>query len=184
MEKRCLLLVAALLMATTAISAAGTDTKQMVAAKAIQQLTGEMRLKMSESLQKGGPAGAIDVCAKDAPAISSRIEGELGVTIRRTSLRLRNPQNAPDAAERRLLESLAASHKTGGQLAQGVTAFPADSNRFYKVITMERTCLACHGELATMSEAVRHQLSVTYPEDQSVGYREGDFRGIVSVRVK
>lgn len=176
---------AILLLAISAqLYAAESDPKQAVAAKAIGQLGQEMRKKLTESLQKNGPAGTIDVCAKDAPAISARIENELGVTIKRTSLRVRNPQNAPDAAEKQLLGVLAAAHSAGEKLPQGVTAFPNDRNRFYKTIAMEQTCLKCHGDATTMSEAVRKELAATYPDDKAVGYKEGDFRGIISVTVK
>ncbi len=166
------------------LGAAESNQKQAVATKAIGQLGQEMRKKLIESLQKNGPAGAIDVCAKDAPAISARIENELNVTIKRTSLRYRNPRNAPDAAEQHLLGALATAQSAGEKLPQGVTAFPNDRNRFYKTITMEQTCLKCHGDSTTMSEAVRKELAAIYPEDKAVGYKEGDFRGIISVTVK
>ena len=177
--------MAAMLLAMPAVSgAAESNPKQAVAAKAAGQLGQEMRKKLTESMQKNGPAGAIDVCAKDAPAISARIENELGVTIKRTSLKYRNTQNAPDAAERQVLGVLAAAHSAGEKLPQGVTAFQNDRNRFYKAITMEQTCLKCHGDSTTMSEAVRKEVATTYPEDKAVGYKEGDFRGIISVTVK
>ena len=177
--------IAAMLLAIPAASdAARMNPKQPVAAKAIGQLSEEMRKKLTDSMQKNGPAGAIDVCAKDAPAISARIENELGVTIKRTSLKLRNPRNAPDAAEKQVLGVLAATHSAGERLPQGVTAFPNDGRRFYKTITVEQTCLKCHGDSTTMSEAVRKELATTYPDDNAVGYKEGDFRGIISVTVK
>ncbi len=184
MKKRYVLLAAALLLAATALNATETNPGQDIAAKAIERLNREMRKKLMESLQQNGPAGAIDVCAKDAPIIVSRIEKELGVTIKRTSLKLRNPQNAPDAAEKQLMEGLIASYKTDEKLRQDVTMFPNAPHRFYKAIAMEKPCLKCHGDLTTMSEAVRKELATTYPEDKAVNYKEGDFRGIISVTVK
>lgn len=185
MRNSCLSIIAAMLLATPVVSgAAENNPKQAVAAKAAGQLGQEMRKKLTESMQKNGPTGAIDVCAKDAPAISARIEKELGVTIKRTSLKVRNPQNAPDAAEKQLLGVLAAAHSVGEKLPHGVIAFPNDRNRFYKAITIEQTCLKCHGDSTTMSEAVRKELTAIYPEDKAVGYKEGDFRGIISVTVK
>jgi hypothetical protein len=185
LSKPYLLVFALLLIALPARpGAAESNTKQAVAAKAVGQLGQEMRKKLTDSLQQNGPAGAIDVCAKDAPVISARIENELGVTIKRTSLKFRNPQNAPDAVELKLLRELAARHSAGEKLPQGVTAFPSDGNRFFKTITMEQTCLKCHGDATTMSEAVRKELAATYPEDKAVGYKAGDFRGIISVTVK
>lgn len=178
-------LIAALLLVTTAApGAAGNNPEKAVAAKAIDRLSQEMRKKLMESMTNDGPAGAIDVCAKDAPAILARIGKEFGVTIKRTSLKLRNPRNAPDAAEAQLLQVLAASQKAGGKLPQGVAVFPDNPRRFYKVITMERPCLKCHGDSTTMSEAVRKELAFSYPEDRAIGYKEGDFRGIISVTVK
>ncbi len=178
-------MIAAMLMATAVGSrAVDVDPGKDVAAQAIERLGREMRKKLTDTLQKNGPAEAVNVCAKDAPAIISRIESELGVTMKRTSLKLRNPRNAPDAAEKNVLESLAALHRAGGKLPQGVTVFPDDPHRFYKTIMVEKTCLACHGDPTTMSEAVRRELAATYPDDRAVGYREGDFRGIVSVTVK
>ena len=173
-----------LLVAAASVGAAESAPGQAVAAKAAGQFGQEMRKKLSDSLLTKGPAGAIDVCAKDAPAIASRIEKELGVSIKRTSLKLRNPQNAPDEVELRLLESLAAAHDAGEKLPQGVTAFPTVPGRFYKTITVEQTCLKCHGDAATMSDAVRKELASIYPEDRAVGYQEGDLRGIVSVTVR
>lgn len=185
MGKYSVLLMGTLLLTTTvAASAAEPNPKQAVAAKAVQQLGQEMRKKLTDSMQKNGPAGAIDVCAKDAPVISSRIENELGVTIKRTSLKFRNPNNAPDAVEADLLKSLEVLHNVQVALPAGVTEFPEDSHRFFKVVTMDQACLKCHGDSKTVSEAVRKQIAATYPKDQAVGYSEGDFRGIISVTVK
>ncbi|MBT1070346.1 Tll0287-like domain-containing protein [Pelotalea chapellei] len=185
MRNSSLLAITVTLLVTSVASGAAEDnSKQPVAAKAIGQLGHEMRKKLTESLHKNGPAGAIDVCAKDAPAISNRIENELGVTIKRTSLQVRNPQNSPDAAELQLLGVLAAAHSAGEKLPQGVTVFPHNTRRFYKVIMMEQTCLKCHGDSTTMSEVVRKELATLYPEDKAVGYKEGDFRGIISATVK
>ncbi len=185
MKKRCVLLIAVLVLVTAvALSAAEINQQEAVASKAVGLLGQEMRKKLTESMQKYGPAGSIDVCAKDAPIISSRIENELGVTIKRTSLKIRNPHNAPDQAEKELLEALESSLKAGGVLPLGVTAFPNRPRRFYKTITVEQTCLKCHGDSATMDEQVRKEIDSIYPEDKAVGYKAGDFRGIISVSVK
>jgi hypothetical protein len=185
MSKPFILVFAVLFITIVSRAGAAESTRnQAVAAAAAGQLGQEMRKKLTESMQKNGPAGAVDVCAKDAPDISARLEKELGVTIKRTSLKFRNPKNAPDQAEKQLLGILAAAHSAGSKLPQGVTAFPNDRNRFYKAITMEQACLKCHGDASTMSEAVRRELALTYPEDKAVGYKEGDFRGIISVTVK
>ena len=184
MNKSSLALIAGILLVTPFPVTADEVNPQAVAARAAGLLGQEMRKKLLETMQKNGPEGAIDVCAKDAPMISSRIGQELGVVIRRTSLQVRNPLNAPDPAEKKLLETLASSHQAGGTLPSGVTAFPSNPRRFYKTITMEQACLKCHGDPTTMSELVRKRIADAYPGDRAIGYKEGDFRGIISVTVK
>ncbi len=178
------LYVAACTILVAAFSVRAADVPQTVAEKAITQLGQELRKKLVEAMGTSSPAGAIDVCSREAPAIASRIERELGVTIKRTSLKVRNPRNAPDAAETALLETLEAARKAGRPIPAGVVPFPADPHRFYKTITVEKVCLTCHGDTATMNEQVRRALAATYQDDKATGYREGDFRGIISVTVR
>ena len=176
--------VLASVLLITAVPVSAADTAQQVAGKAVSQLTQEMRKKLTESIMKNGPAGAIDVCAKEAPQIVSRIERELEVSIKRTSLNVRNPRNAPDQEEKELLKKLELSHKAGGTLPTGVTSFPDNHRRFYKTIAMEQVCLKCHGDITTMSDQVRKAIAASYPDDKAIGYKEGDLRGIISVTVK
>jgi hypothetical protein len=184
MKKSSLALIAGMMLVTAvSVSAAGVDPAA-VASKAVGQLSQEMRNKLAESMLKNGPAGAIDVCAKDVPIILYRIEQELGVSIKRTSLKVRNPRNAPDPVEKELLESLAASRNAEASLPPGVTPFPNNRQRFFKTITIEQTCLKCHGEPAAMHERVRRKIAETYPGDRATGYKVGDLRGIISVTVK
>jgi hypothetical protein len=177
-------LCAALLLAAAMSLNAAEFKPQEIAEKAAAQLGGELQKKLMESMRKNGPAASIDVCASEAPAISARIEEELGVTIKRTSLRVRNPQNAPDALERQLLQTLAAAQQAGEKIPRETTPFPDSQRRFYKVIMMQKTCLACHGDPAAMSEDIPSEIAATYPDDQATGFKEGDLRGIISVNVK
>lgn len=184
MSKSLLVLIAGIFLFTTVPVNADEVNPQRIAAGAVGQLGQEMRKRLLETMQKYGPEGAIDVCAKEALIISSRIEKELGVVIKRTSLKVRNPRNAPDPVERELLETLVLSQNAGGSLPPGVNAFPHDQNRFYKTITVEQICLKCHGTPSTMSDMVRKKIADIYPDDRGIGYKEGDFRGIISVTVK
>lgn len=174
----------ALLLASAMSLNAAEFTPRGVAEKAAGQLGSELQKKLIESIQKNGPAASIEVCAKDAPAISARIEEELWVTIKRTSLSVRNPQNAPDALEKQLLQTLTAAQQAGKKIPREITPFPDSQRRFYKVIMVQKTCLACHGDSAAMSENVRREIAATYPDDQATGYKDGDFRGIISINVK
>ncbi len=176
-------IIASLLINMNSVSAEEL-TRQAIATKAVGQIGQEMRNKLVESLKKNGPSGAIDICAKDAPIISSRIEHEYGVVIKRTSLKVRNPQNAPDSLEKELLESLSALLNSGKTLPSGVVAFPNNQQRFYKTVQMEMACLQCHGDPKIINERVRKEITAVYPDDMAIGYKEGELRGIISITVK
>jgi len=153
------------------------------AEQAAGRLGRELQEKLMDAMQKSGTAASIDVCARESPAIIDRIEQELGVIIKRTALRVRNPQNAPDTMEKELLLTLTAAQQAGEIIPYKVTPFPDTHRRFYKVIIIQKICLACHGDSATMSEKVRREIAAFYPDDQATGYKEGELRGIFSINV-
>ena len=59
---------------------------------------------LNEEIAKSGPEGAIGVCRDKAPQLAKAASDETGWSIRRVSLRNRNPRAVPDAWERAALE--------------------------------------------------------------------------------
>jgi hypothetical protein len=55
--------------------------------------------------------------------------------------------------------------------------------QYVRPILMQARCLPCHGDPASLDPAVHALLARRYPEDRATGYRVGDLRGAVSVRV-
>ena len=51
--------------------------------------------------------------------------------------------------------------------------------RYFRRITVEQSCLACHGAREERPEFVRER----YPEDRAFGFEAGDLRGVYSVFV-
>ncbi|MEQ1438536.1 DUF3365 domain-containing protein [Fontimonas sp. SYSU GA230001] len=142
----------------------------------------ELKTRLTEAMAAGGPVRAIEVCKADAPAIAARLSAESGAGVGRTALRLRNPANAPDAAERAVLEEFAAQRQHAADApAQEDFARAADgSARYMRVIVTQPPCLACHG--ATLADAVRSALAQQYPQDQATGFAVGDLRGAFVIR--
>ncbi|MBU0678495.1 MAG: DUF3365 domain-containing protein [Verrucomicrobia bacterium] len=54
---------------------------------------------------------------------------------------------------------------------------------YYKPLIVQPICLQCHGDPETFSPAVRTILEERYPEDNAVGYRAGDLRGLIKVKM-
>jgi len=69
------------------------------ARQAADALTGELIETLGHELGTSGPVGAVKVCAEMAPQIAASHSVD-GVTVRRVTLKVRNPQDTPDDYER------------------------------------------------------------------------------------
>ncbi|HAB86149.1 MAG TPA: glutamate synthase, partial [Pseudomonas sp.] len=78
-----------------------------------QQLLGTVKQAMAD----GGPAQAVEACQSLAPSIAAQ-HSQAPWTVGRTALKLRNPDNAPDAWERRVLEQFAQRAAAGEPVQQ------------------------------------------------------------------
>jgi hypothetical protein len=138
------------------------------------------------TLDAEGPSGAVRICAEVAQDRTAAHARD-GIYVRRVSQKVRNRANRPDAVEIRKLEKLEGLHRQKKLPAEWVEvrAEPDGSKMLHylrPIVVMEK-CLACHGPRDQIQPAVLDLLGRRYPHDQAVGYRAGDFRGAVSVRV-
>lgn len=136
-----------------------------------QQLLGTVKQAMAD----GGPAQAVEACQSLAPSIAAQ-HSQAPWTVGRTALKLRNPDNAPDAWERRVLEQFAQRAAAGEpvqQLSHGEVV--AGEYRYMQAIGTAEACLGCHGE--NIKPELLQLLDKHYPQDQARGFREGDLRG-------
>ncbi len=144
--------------------------------------------KLIASLQKGigesGLEGAIAICKDGAPKIAGEVAEQTGWKIKRVSLKTRNSARAtPDAWEKAALESFdqrAAAGEPAAKLEMGAQV--GNEYRYVKALPVQGLCLGCHGMPDQLSPEVKAALSKNYPEDQAVGYSEGQIRGAISVR--
>jgi hypothetical protein len=81
-------------IAESALSAAQQQQKTRALA-ARDQLFDRLMARLAAVIQTAGPAGAVAVCREEAPNISRAVSAEMGVSIGRTSHKLRNPNNRP-----------------------------------------------------------------------------------------
>ncbi len=76
-----------------------------------QKVLGE---RLMSAMVADGPVAAIGVYRHEAPEVAARLSAETGAKVaRRTALRVRNPDNAPDAGEWVVLKTFARDLKTG-----------------------------------------------------------------------
>ena len=150
----------------------------------VKEFMQTLKQELQSGMQEGGPVNAISVCNLSAPGIASTYSVRKGWDVGRTSLKLRNPANAPDAWERSVLESFEKRRSKGEDPAQMehyevVRQDGSKTLRYMKAIPTGKLCLVCHGE--QVDSTVRTRLEKLYPEDRATGYEVGDIRGAFTI---
>jgi hypothetical protein len=180
------IVIAALAAAAAAAPAWADDTAERVdasraaSAAFMETLKGELQ----SAMKAGGPVNAIEVCRTRAPAIAQEISRAKDMRIARTSLKTRNPDNAPDAWEREVLEDFDARKRAGEDPAKlerhaVATADGRRVFRYMKAIPTAELCLTCHGQ--KLDSKVSAALERLYPKDTATGFKVGDIRGAFTV---
>ncbi|MGD2067972.1 MAG: DUF3365 domain-containing protein, partial [Gemmatimonadota bacterium] len=138
--------------------------------------------RLMAAMQEDGPAGAVRFCAGAADSLTAAASEAAGVEVARTSLRVRNPDNAPDRWEEAALRHFQALVEAGDSLPAGwVQPVSAEEMRFYAPLRIAPLCVNCHGPRDALAPGVAEILDAEYPDDRATGYRPGDLRGLVRV---
>lgn len=156
------------------------ETLQQEAAALIKPFAEQLLGTVKKASAEGGPAKAIEACQLLAPDIT-RQHSQAPWTVGRTALKLRNPNNSPDAWERSVLERFSQQAATGTPLNQLRHGEVIDGEyRYMQAIGTLPDCLGCHGE--KIEPTLVELLDERYPEDQARGFRAGDLRGAFTLR--
>jgi hypothetical protein len=171
-----LLILAVLLATVPALAGTDEETLETRGAEALKPLKQQLMKALVGALQDGGPGEAIKVCSEQAAAIAERVAPP-GVTLGRTSHRLRNPDNAPAEWMKPVLAKYAAD-----PALTGATLVPLEDggHGYVEPIVTRAACLKCHG--TDLAPGVAGKLATLYPDDRATGFAEGDFRGLFWAR--
>ena len=151
----------------------------------INALAEDLRAELKGAIDASGPAAAIELCNGKAPAIAGRHAEDEIWSIGRTSLKFRNPDNAPDPWEQMILQSFEARRAAGEDPAtiDHAAIIMRDGKRvihYMKAIPTGEICLNCHGGMEVKPE-VAAKLAEFYPDDKARGFRVGDIRGAFTI---
>ena len=144
------------------------------AAETASEILLPFKKSLKQALVKGmesGPMEAMDVCRIKAPKLAAQA-ARPGVTLGRTSHKLRNPSNAPADWMKPLLKAYRAAD--GKQPARTVQLTDGKTG-YVEPIYAQTLCLTCHG--TNLAPPVQEHLASRYPNDQATGFSDGDFRG-------
>jgi hypothetical protein len=132
--------------------AAALDSELAAEARGlVQDFAARLKGALETAIKDGGPTAAVEVCNQEAPQIADALSAETGWAVARTSLKHRNPANAPDDWERGVLRAFE-TRQADGEDAKGMTFTATLSEddgrqfRFMQAIPTAPVCLVCHGD--------------------------------------
>lgn len=162
-----------LLLALPACSRSKLDQNKWkkAGAEAVLPFKKSLKQALVSGLERG-PVPAISVCRMVAPQLAEEVSTD-GVRVGRSSLKLRNPKNAPKPWMQPLLETY---EQSPDQREPAVVAIDDDTIGYVEPIFVQPLCVTCHGE--TLAPDLKSKIDELYPEDRATGYAPGDLRGV------
>jgi hypothetical protein len=138
---------------------------------------------MRRSLSASVPDGGVDtetfasIC-RPVGIRAKEIGEETGWTVRQISHKYRNPNHRLDAQADSLVHLFLRKPDIDSVWVRS-SSNGAPGVRYLRRISVETSCLNCHGAQASRPEFVVQE----YPEDRAFDFEEGDLRGLYSVFV-
>ena len=178
------LLAAVLILLSGSVAVSSADDRVTASREALRDFAGELKGELIAAMKEGGPVNAVSVCSEKAPGIAARVSREKGWEVGRTSLRVRNPRNAPDDWEAKVLESFEERRRQGEdpgtmEHSEVVKEDGKSLFRYMKAIPAGELCLTCHGK--DIDPGLSARISELYPEDRATGFSLGEIRGAFTI---
>lgn len=125
---------------------------------------------------------AIVFCNENSSSLIDSLRNKYGVTIKRVSLKNRNPENQPNELESQIIDAYLYNIENNIELSDNVQIL---ENKVYftRPITIQgELCLKCHGTIGKeINEVTQLKIKELYPNDKAVNYHLNDFRGVWSI---
>ncbi len=142
--------------------------------------------QLKKKIKKEGFAKASEFCANEAQKLTIEVNKKLqkGVSVKRISLKNRNPLNAPvNTNEESILKAFdllnSSSVKLKPLIEEGTNSY-----KFYKPLLIKKgVCLKCHGDENTINKDAKEFFNKKYPNDKAIGYKINDVRGAIVVEI-
>lgn len=166
---------------------AAKDEARKHAEAVIADLSGKLKSYLTAAIAAQGVAGAVEACRTIAPGAEAEAGEAHRAKIKRTSLRVRNPANVPDAFELKVLRIFERNLAAGdavNTISYGEIVASPDGRRYRYMAAIpmaEQPCSACHG--GRIAPDVAEKIKALYPGDQATGFGAGQIRGAFSVTV-
>ena len=143
-----------------------------------------LKNRLQLALKDGHIVEALKMCSVVAQDLTMLHDTEK-TSIKRISLKYRNPVNKPTIQEELILKSfeeklLAGSNFNDLVFKQTTTNYKEKTITYIKAIPTKSVCLNCHGN--SIDKKVLREIKKNYPDDKAIGYNLGQIRGAFLVR--
>lgn len=144
----------------------------------IAQTFDTLRNTLLSTIGEKGFPGAVSFCNTKALSLTNTYAAE-GITIKRTSDKLRNPANRPDNMEQEILSAYLQMKEDKQELKPVLKKDTEGNHHYFKPILLQAMCSNCHGDKNTQIKPDTWEvIRLQYPADAAYNYKEGDLRGI------
>jgi len=141
--------------------------------------------KLKHELHTNGVLSALKFCNENAYVLTEEINLRQveGVSIKRISLKERNPANTPSQDEKEVLQSMQVLLDKK-ELPSYIIRKEGNTYKYYKPLVIKKqVCLKCHGNLSN-NEELSSFLQENYPLDKAIGYKMNELRGAIVVKIR
>ncbi len=184
--KRVLSFALLFLFAGSVHLAASEENAKSIGKNAALLLTKTLMAELKTRTKKDKIEDVVNFCSDEAMKITQSLTEILpdGVSISRTSLKTRNKENNPTQKEMEILQTFQDEINRGESLKKSYLL--ENENNFYiyyKPLVIKKECLVCHGGSSDIKPVTAQKIDKLYPKDEAKGYKEGDLRGMIVVKM-
>jgi hypothetical protein len=155
-----------------------TEVGNSIVKISFESLSGNLKAATSN----GGISNAISYCNVNALPLTDSLSKVFGVTIKRSSLKLRNLNNKPDSLEAYMLDLYTQIEKMKKPMVGKTILTNNNDVRYFAPIKLQSQCLQCHGFVGhDIKDETYAIIKEHYPFDAAVDFQEGKLRGIWSI---
>jgi len=147
-----------------------------------QKSTVVLQKTLKYALKKGGVKNALDVCNSSALELTKSLEKEYDVEIKRKSHRNRNKINKVNKTEDSLINDYIKLIKKREEMKPKIIRANGEVTYYSPIIT-GNACLQCHGQpMKDIEKENFRYIKSLYPNDLATGFKEGNLRGVWSIK--
>jgi hypothetical protein len=140
--------------------------------------------KLEGAVKKEGMQKAMQHCVLKNYSFIDSLEKAENIQIRRTSDKLRNLLNKADSTEASLMAAYQYNYSNNISTNSHPPLLEDKYLLYTAPIVIETTCMECHGTVGKdISEENYKIIKAVYPQDQAINYKEGQLRGMWSIRI-